>query len=81
MMRLDKYWGPSLHDGSVPIVPQRHTWIKGDSACSWLQISLKLAWAPTIHKAQGLTLDEVVIDIGKEFSAGLTCGSPLRHNV
>ena len=25
----------------------------------------------TIHKAQGLILDKVVIDIGKEFSAGL----------
>ena len=25
----------------------------------------------TIHKAQGLTLDKVVIDIGKEFSVGL----------
>ena len=34
---------------------------------------LKLAWAITIHKAHGLTLDKVVIDIGKEeFSAGLT---------
>ena len=22
MLRFDKYWGPTLHDGSVPIVPQ-----------------------------------------------------------
>ena len=22
MVRFDKYWGPMLHDGSVPIVPQ-----------------------------------------------------------
>ena len=73
MVRFDEYWGPTLHDGSVPIVPQRHTWMQGGSACSWLQIPLKLAWAITIHKAQGLTLDKVVIDIGKkEFSAGLT---------
>ena len=21
MVRFDKYWGPTLHDGSVPIVP------------------------------------------------------------
>ena len=34
---------------------------------------LKLAWAVTIHKAQGLTLNKLCVDIGrKEFSAGLT---------
>jgi len=43
-------------------------------SCSRLQIPLKLAWAVTIHKAQGLTLNKVVIDIDigkKEFSSGL----------
>ena len=45
--------------------------IQGGSACS--QIPLRLTWAIMIHKAQELTLDKVVIDIGKEeFSAGLT---------
>ena len=82
MVKFDKYRGPTLHDGSVPFVPQRRTWIQGDTACSWLQIPLKLAWAITIHKAQGLTLDKVVIDVGKkEFSAGLTfvACSHVRH--
>ena len=73
MVKFDKYWGPTLHDGSVPIVPQRCSWIQSSSACSRLQIPLKLARAITIHKAQGLTLDKVVFEIGKkEFSAGLT---------
>ena len=56
--------------------------MQGGSACSRLQIPLKLAWAITIHKAQGLTLDKVVIDIGKkEFSAGLmfVACSHVRH--
>ena len=43
MVKFDKYWGPTLHDGSVPIVPQRRTWVEGGSACSRLQIPLKLA--------------------------------------
>ena len=43
---------------------------------------LHRSWSVTIHKSQGLTLDKVVIDIGKkEFSAGLTlvACSRLRH--
>ena len=37
---------------------------------SFKQYPLKLAWAITIHKSQGLTFDEVVIDAGKAFVAG-----------
>lgn len=71
MVKFDKYAGPTLHDGSVPIVPLRCSWFHGGQPCSRLQVPLKLAI--TIHKAQGLTLDKVVLDIGqKEFSTGLT---------
>lgn len=34
------------------------------------QIPLRLAWAITIHKSQGLTFDRAIIDAGKAFSPG-----------
>lgn len=34
------------------------------------QYPIKLAWAVTIHKSQGLTFDHAIIDAGKSFIAG-----------
>lgn len=45
-------------------------------------LDFKLAWTVTIHKSQGLTLNKVVIDIGKkEFSCRLrfVARSRVRH--
>ena len=73
MVRFDSYFGPTFPNGTVPITPLRRTWSSSGGQCSRLQLPLKLAWAVTIHKSQGLTLDKVVVDIGKrEFSTGLT---------
>jgi len=70
---FDNYSGPTLPDGTVPITPLRRSWSAAGVQCSRLQLPLKLAWAVTIHKAQGLTLSKVAVDIGKkEFCAGLT---------
>ena len=37
---------------------------------SFLQIPLRLGWAVTIHKAQGMTLDSAVIDAAESFAPG-----------
>ena len=40
---------------------------------SYVQYPLRLAWAITIHKSQGLTFDKVIIDLGSgAFSGGQT---------
>ena len=73
MVRFDSYSGHTFPDGTVPITPLCRCWSSSGGQCSHLQLLLKLAWAVTIHKSQGLTLDKVLIDVGKrDFSTGLT---------
>jgi hypothetical protein len=44
--------------------------IKEELEGTFTQIPLKLAWAITIHKSQGLTFDKVIIDANKSFAHG-----------
>lgn len=37
---------------------------------SFTQYPIRLAWAVTIHKSQGLTFDRVIIDAGQSFASG-----------
>jgi uncharacterized protein YpbB len=37
---------------------------------TFTQFPIKLAWAVTIHKSQGLTFDKAIIDAGKAFAPG-----------
>ena len=37
---------------------------------SFTQIPLRLAWAVTIHKSQGLTFDKLIVDAGQAFAHG-----------
>ncbi|MDR2839934.1 MAG: AAA family ATPase [Paludibacter sp.] len=44
--------------------------IKEEIIGTFSQFPLRLAWAITIHKSQGLTFDKVVIDAGAAFATG-----------
>ncbi|AQS94823.1 helicase [Polaribacter sp. BM10] len=46
--------------------------IKEDISGSFSQIPLRLAWAITIHKSQGLTFDKAIIDAEASFAHGQT---------
>lgn len=65
---FDAYTGPSMigeHPRAIPVIAYQ--------AGRKVQIPLSLSWAMTVHKAQGLTLPKVTVDLGpKEFCTGMS---------
>ena len=70
-------------DDHFPIEVKREKWdniryslnadtkdITEDLIGTFTQVPLKLAWAITIHKSQGLTFEKAIIDAGQSFSFG-----------
>ncbi|MEX2515052.1 MAG: PIF1 family DEAD/DEAH box helicase [Candidatus Paceibacterota bacterium] len=59
--------------GGKEITPDRVRWqrsyVDGDNAYI-SQLPLRLAWAVTVHKSQGMTLDEAAIDLSRTFVPG-----------
>ncbi len=82
--KLDKnHIEVDLNDGSEHIVVEPYTWehkkftlnaesneIEEKIVGEFEQYPIKLAWAITIHKSQGLTFDKAIIDLSRTFAAG-----------
>ena len=73
----------SFNDGSDPVEVERYTWenkrfslnkesnqIEEQLLGTFSHYPLKLAWAITIHKSQGLTFERAIIDVSKAFAPG-----------
>jgi ATP-dependent exoDNAse (exonuclease V) alpha subunit len=57
----------------VPITPLKTTFEIDGKPMTRTQLLLRLAWAVTVHKSQGLTFSRTKLGLGKrEFSTGLT---------
>lgn len=58
----------------VSVVVKPEEWrvsdIDGSAVAAYTQIPLRLAWAITVHKSQGMTLEQAEIDLSKTFETG-----------
>lgn len=62
-----------MHNGKTVRVDP-HSWSvqeDGRKLAEVVQLPLRLAWAITIHKSQGMSLDAAEIDLGKSFTPGM----------
>lgn len=73
LIQFDKCAGPFLVNQLFPLKPTVSNWKVQSVDCSRKQFPINLAYALTVHKAQGLTIEKATINIGnREAAAGLS---------
>lgn len=66
LIKVEKYRWENI----VYTLNQQNNQVEEEVIGTFTQYPLRLAWAITIHKSQGLTFDKAIIDAGKAFAPG-----------